>query len=149
LKQIFSTPLKAIYPIETNQYFIIQEYSSGNGNHYYDNISLTYVAIGQDKITYHSLQLPENHTYGEDNIWHRIDDSGSLVFYQHQQISLLSPISITYDYETKTIDYQYLFYESISNSNKTHLVKGAYILKNGKLEVKKTIANLVDGSAPN
>jgi len=136
LKHIFSTHIRAIYPIESNQYFIIQEYSSGNGNHYYDNISLTYVSIGDNKIFYHPLELPKEHTNDKNKITHQIDDNGSLVFTQHQAISILSPISISYDYETKTISYQYAHYESISVSDKTHFVKGAYIFANGKLRVK-------------
>lgn len=133
LKALYKSPIKAIYPIETNKYLVFQEYSSGNGNHYYDNISITLVAIGEHKITY----LPFNKLQ-EENAVHTIDDHGNLVFSQHQRLSDFTSMDVYFDQKTKTIFYQYQYFKSIGDSEKTILVKGAYQLKNKKLvKVKK------------
>ncbi|MFK7750601.1 MAG: hypothetical protein AB8B65_19580 [Kordia sp.] len=127
LRELYTSNVKAIYPVGADNYLVFKEYSSGNGNHYYDNISITLVAIGEYKITYFPLELEEKVET------HVIDDHGNLIFTQHQGISDFAPMDVYFDQKTKTIRYQYQYFKSIGDSDKTMTVKGAYILKNNKL----------------
>jgi len=126
LKGLIPSNIKAIYPIASNTFLIAQAYVSGSGNHYYDYVSLRYVRIEEDQITY----LPFDPI--STDLWHHVDEAGCLIFEQHQSLSE-APMQIFYDPSKKTIEYQYSHYASISDSDEVILVKGAYLLQNGKL----------------
>lgn len=91
-----------IYSLNKSNYLIVQNFVSGDGNHYYDNITVSHISFSNRKIEY----LP----FGIKN------ENEHIKIAQHQGFNYKEKMFLVYNETTKTLAIQFTKFNGIYNA---------------------------------
>jgi hypothetical protein len=100
-----------IYSLNKSNYLIVQNFVSGNGNHYYDNITVSHISFSNRKIEYLPFGI-QNEEFGSLK-----SEYGSIKIAQHQGFNYQDKMFVVYNETTKKIEIQFTEFNGISNTD--------------------------------
>lgn len=101
-----------IYSLYDSTFLVIQNFVSGNGNHYYDNILVSHISVSNQKIEYLPFHIKN------EELKRLKSKNGSIEIAQHQGFNYQDKMVLTYNEKTKIIEVQFTKINTTTNTGK-------------------------------